>query len=148
MLDKSLDRNWWALRLTYGLVPIVAGIDKFTNFLVDWTQYLSPLALKVVPVSASTFMMVVGVVEIVAGVLVLSRFTRVGAYVVAAWLLAIAVNLVTTGHYLDIAVRDIVMSVGAFTLAKMSEVRAGITARNEVGARSHVAHAHHPAAAT
>lgn len=136
MQAKSLDQSWWALRLTYGLVPIVAGLDKFTNLLVDWTQYLNPLALDLLPISATTFMMIVGVIEIFAGVLVLSRYTRIGAYVVSAWLVAIAVNLITTGNYLDVAVRDIVMSIGAFTLAKMSEARSASTARDEAGRRT------------
>lgn len=136
MREEALDRTWWALRLTYGLVPIIAGLDKFTNVLVDWTQYLSPLALDIVPVSASTFMMIVGVIEILAGVLVLTRYTRIGAYVVGAWLVGIAVNLLTTGAYFDVAVRDVVMSIGAFTLAKMSEVRSEVAAREDAGIHS------------
>ena len=123
MQDPRLDTPWWTLRLTYGLVPIVAGLDKFTNLLVDWEQYLSPYALEVLPVSGSTFMYAVGVIEIIAGALVLSRFTRFGAYLVSAWLLGIAINLLTTGTYFDIAVRDVVMSIGAFSLAKLTEAR-------------------------
>lgn len=143
MRDETLDRYWWALRLTYGLVPIVAGLDKFTNILVDWTRYLSPLALDIVPVSASTFMMIVGVIEIFAGVLVLSRYTRIGAYVVGAWLVGIAANLLTTGAYFDVAVRDVVMSIGAFTLAKMSAVRSEVTARDDASARTPAGAPHH-----
>jgi hypothetical protein len=146
MQDKSLDRTWWALRLTYGLVPIVAGLDKYTNLLVDWTQYLNPLVLDILPISAATFMMIVGVIEILAGMLVLSRFTRIGAYVVGAWLVAIALNLVTTGAYLDVAVRDIVMSIGAFTLAKLTEARSVTVARDETGRRTDVTPARHAAA--
>lgn len=143
MEDESLNRYWWGLRLTYGLVPIVAGLDKFTNLLVDWPQYLSPLATDVLPVSASTFMMAVGVIEVLAGVLVLSRYTRIGAYVVGAWLVAIAINLITTGNYFDIAVRDIVMSIGAFTLAGLSALRSESTVREDVGERTHVPRPHH-----
>jgi uncharacterized membrane protein YphA (DoxX/SURF4 family) len=146
MQDKTLDRSWWTLRLTYGLVPIVAGLDKFTNLLVDWTQYLSPLALEVLPISAATFMMIVGVIEILAGVLVLSRYTRVGAFVVSAWLVAIAVNLLTTGSYFDVAVRDVVMSIGAFTLAKLTEVRSRTAARDGANVPDHAAHPRHAAA--
>jgi uncharacterized membrane protein YphA (DoxX/SURF4 family) len=108
------------LKLTYGLVPIVAGADKFTNLLVDWKQYLNPLLVKVLPVSPSAFMMIVGVIEIVAGALVLSRYTKIGAYVVSAWLAAIGLSLITSGHFLDVAVRDLVMSIGAFTLAQLA----------------------------
>ena len=146
MHETSLDRYWWGLRLTYGLVPIIAGLDKFTNLLVDWEQYLSPLALDIVPVSATTFMMVVGVIEIFAGVLVLSRYTRIGAYVVGAWLVAIAINLLMTGNYLDIAVRDVVMSISAFTLAKMTEARSRTSARAGAGGRIHATPPTHAAA--
>ncbi|PTL77557.1 DoxX family protein [Vitiosangium sp. GDMCC 1.1324] len=121
-MDRRLNQSWWALKLALGVVPIVAGLDKFFNLLTDWQQYLSPLVSRVIP--ASTFMHAVGVIEIVAGLLVLSRWTRVGAYIVAAWLVGIALNLLTTGHYFDIAVRDLVMAVGAFTLGRLSEVRA------------------------
>jgi uncharacterized membrane protein YphA (DoxX/SURF4 family) len=123
MLTEKLDKQWWTLRLVYGLVPIVAGLDKFTNLLTDWKSYLSPLVVRALPFSPQVFMSAIGVIEIVAGILVLSRLTRIGAYVVSAWLVAIALNLLTTGHFFDIAVRDLVMAVGAFVLAKMTEVR-------------------------
>lgn len=123
MLDKRLDTSWWALRLAYGLVPIVAGLDKFTNLLADWPAYLSPLALRVLPFSGATFMHIVGVIEIVAGIIVLSKATRIGAYIVSAWLVCIALNLVASGHYFDVAVRDIVLAIGSFVLARMTEVR-------------------------
>jgi len=137
MQEPAIDRPWWTLRLTYGLVPIIAGIDKFTNLLTDWTQYLSPLATKVVPVSAPTFMHAVGIIEIIAGVLVLNqRTTRFGAYLVSAWLTCIALDLVSMGSYLDVAVRDLVMGIGAFTLAKLTELRAHGRATNEQEGRS------------
>jgi uncharacterized membrane protein YphA (DoxX/SURF4 family) len=120
-MDAKLNQSWWALRLVYGLVPIVAGLDKFTNLLTDWKQYLNPMIANAIP--AATFMHIVGVIEIVAGVLVLSRFTRLGAYVVAAWLVGIALNLVTAGHFFDVAVRDLSMAAGAFVLGRLSEAR-------------------------
>src|SRR6476661_1438961 len=107
------------LRLTYGLVPIVAGLDKFTNLLTNWESMLSPGMTAMLPVSAHTFMMVVGIIEIVAGVLVLLR-PRIGAWVVMGWLIAIALTLVAGGHNFDVAVRDLVMAVGAWTLARLS----------------------------
>ena len=64
MLDTRLNQPWWILRLAFGLVPIVAGLDKFTNLLTHWEQYLSPLATAILPISATTFMHVVGVIEI------------------------------------------------------------------------------------
>jgi uncharacterized membrane protein YphA (DoxX/SURF4 family) len=110
------------LRLTYGLVPIVAGLDKFTNLLVHWEKYLPNQIASLLPVTPATFMLIVGVIEIVAGLAVLTVLTRLGAYVVMAWLLLIAVNLVIGGYY-DIAVRDIVMAIGAFVLGQASAVR-------------------------
>ncbi|HEX8823066.1 MAG TPA: DoxX family protein, partial [Archangium sp.] len=124
-MDSRLNQSWWALKIAFGVVPIVAGLDKFFNLLTNWEQYLSPLVARVIP--ASTFMHAVGIIEIAAGLLVLSKLTRLGAYVVAAWLVGIALNLLGMGHYFDIAVRDLVMAVGAFTLARLSEVRAPAT---------------------
>lgn len=123
--DHRLNTAWWALRIGLGLGPIIAGIDKFFNILADWSMYLSPLATKVVPVSAPTFMHMVGMVEIIAGLIVLSRWTRIGSYVVMAWLLGIAVNLLTTGMFYDLAVRDVEIAVGAFALSQLTAVRDG-----------------------
>lgn len=125
MQNAKLDRLWWTLRITFGLVPMIAGLDKFTNVLTDWTHYLNPLATQIVPVSAQTFMHGVGLVEMLAGVLVLlPRTTRFGAYLVGAWLALVALSLVMMGAYLDVAVRDLVMGIGAITLAKLTELRA------------------------
>jgi uncharacterized membrane protein YphA (DoxX/SURF4 family) len=108
------------LRILFGLVPLVAGLDKFTNFLADWTAYLNPIVLRIVPMTATGFMHVVGVIEIVAGVLVLAK-PRVGAIIVLAWLIAIALQLIVWGRFLDIAVRDLAMALGgALTLARLT----------------------------
>ncbi|MEP7374947.1 MAG: hypothetical protein ABI675_16240 [Chitinophagaceae bacterium] len=107
------------LKYTYGLVPIVAGTDKFTNLLADWKNYLSVSMVNMLPFSAGTFMSIVGVIEIVAGILVLSR-PSTGAFVVMGWLAAIALTLIFGGHYFDVAVRDLVMAVGAWSLGKLS----------------------------
>lgn len=125
------------LKLTYGLVPIVAGADKFTNLLVDWKQYLNPHLANMLPFSPSTFMMLVGVIEIVAGLLVLSRFTKIGAYVVSAWLAAIGLTLLTSGRFLDVAVRDVVMGIGAFSLAQLAPSLSFARQRSEAPARRH-----------
>ena len=108
------------LKYTYGLVPIVAGLDKFTNLLTDWKNYLSPSMVNMLPLSAGAFMAIVGAIEIVAGVLVLVR-PLIGAWVVMAWLVAIALTLIFGGHYFDVAVRDLVMAIGAWSLAKLSQ---------------------------
>jgi uncharacterized membrane protein YphA (DoxX/SURF4 family) len=103
------------LRWTYGLVPVVAGADKFMNLLTDWDKYLAPVVTDIIPLSPAVFMAVVGVIEIIAGVIVLVK-PKLGSLVVAGWLLAIALNLLLTGQYFDVAVRDVVMAIGAFSL--------------------------------
>jgi len=107
------------LYYTFGIVPIVAGLDKFTNILTDWTQYLSSGMVDMLPFEASTFMIVVGIIEIIAGVLVLMR-PIIGSYVVMAWLILIALTLIFSGSFLDVAVRDLVMAIAAFSLAQLS----------------------------
>lgn len=106
-------------------MPIAAGADKFANLLTDWEHYLSPVARRLVPMRPRTFMRAVGVIEIAAGALVLNRRTaRVGAYVVGAWLGAITLDLLTTRKNYDVAVRDIVLGIGALTLGRLLRVRA------------------------
>lgn len=125
MMRKELESAWWMLRLGFGAAPALAGLDKIfrTNLLADWPAYISPLATAVLPISGETFMQVTGVVELAVGLMVLTMATRVGAYIASAWLVAIALNLVTTGHYFDVAVRDLLMAVAAYTLARLTEVR-------------------------
>jgi uncharacterized membrane protein len=122
--DSRLDQSWWLLRIGLGVGPFLAGLDKYFNFLANWPAYISPLALKMLPFSGQTFMHIVGVIEMIVGLAILTRWTRFGAYVASAWLVAIAVNLVMTGAYLDVAVRDLEMALAAFVLARLTEVRA------------------------
>jgi uncharacterized membrane protein YphA (DoxX/SURF4 family) len=121
--DDRLNASWWALRIGLGAGPIITGTDKFFNKLADWTMYLSPLATKVVPITPATFMHIVGVVEIIAGLVVLSRWTKIGSYVVMLWLLSIAINLVTMGMFYDLAMRDVEIAIGAFALSQLTAVR-------------------------
>lgn len=122
-MDQRLNAPYWALRIGLGLGAFLAGLDKFFNILADWEMYLSPLATKLIPVSAPVFMRVVGVIEMLAGALLLIGVTEIGGYIVMAWLLAIAINLVTTGQFYDLAVRDVEIAIGAFTLARLTAVR-------------------------
>jgi hypothetical protein len=132
-MNDTLNPAYWALRLTYGLVPLLAGLDKFFGLLADWESYLSPAVAALLPVSPGAFMMAVGVIEMAVGLAVLTRFTRLGALVAAVWLVLIALNLIAAG-ILDVAVRDLAMAVGAFTLARLEAVRAAAPGR--AGARS------------
>lgn len=121
-MDKRLNVPWMALRFGIGLTATLAGLDKFFNLLADWGSYVSPLAAQALPVSVGTFMGLVGLIEIAVGVAILTGWTRLGAYVASGWLLGVAANLVAAGFY-DVAVRDVVMSLAAFTLARLAEVR-------------------------
>ncbi|MGC1621050.1 MAG: hypothetical protein WA765_21345 [Candidatus Acidiferrum sp.] len=123
--DSRLNASWWALRIGVGLGPIIAGVDKYFNKLTDWGMYLSPLATKIIPVSDKTFMHGVGIIEIIAGLIVLSKWTKIGSYIVMLWLLGIAVNLLTTGMFYDLALRDVEIAVGAFALSQLTAVREG-----------------------
>jgi uncharacterized membrane protein YphA (DoxX/SURF4 family) len=109
------------LRIAFTVAPILFGLDKFFDVLVDWEQYLAPWIDDIVPGSAATAMHLVGVVEIIAGVLVALK-PRYGAYVVAAWLGGIIVNLLTYSGYYDIALRDFGLMLGALTLARLASV--------------------------
>lgn len=122
-MDQRLNVPYWVLRIGIGLTAFLAGLDKFFNILTDWTMYLSPIAARMIPLSPPAFMRVVGVIEMIAGAIVLAGLTRIGGYIVMAWLIAIAVNLVTTGMFYDLAVRDVDVSLGAFVLARLSEIR-------------------------
>ena len=103
------------LKWTYGLVPILAGADKFTHLLTDWNKYLAPPIVDILPISTNSFMIIVGLVEIVAGILVIVK-PKIGSLIVGLWLLGIALNLLLTQQYYDVAVRDTVMAIGAFSL--------------------------------
>jgi hypothetical protein len=129
-----LTTPWWALRAGLGAAAFLAGLDKFFNLLADWPGYLSPLVTNVMPIGASTLMHAVGVIEMIVGAVILAGYTQLGGYVAAAWLIGIAVNLVTTGRYFDIAVRDVAMAIAAFTLARLTEAGVGADARERVGA--------------
>jgi len=128
MIDSRIAVTWWSLRIGLGATAFLAGLDKFFNLLADWPQYLSPLAQSLIPLNPQTFMQVVGVIEMIAGATVLFASARLGGYVVSAWLVGISFNLLLTGNYFDIAVRDLVMAVAAFGLARLSEYRAEVTA--------------------
>ncbi len=127
MNSNRLTTPWWALRTALGAAAFLAGLDKYFNLLANWPGYLSPLAVSLLPMSASSLMHVIGIIEMAVGAVILTGYTRVGGYVAALWLLAIAANLVATGRYFDVAVRDVAMAIAAFTLARLTE--AGIGAR-------------------
>jgi hypothetical protein len=113
-------RAFQLLRTVFVIAPIAFGLDKFANLLTDWTIYLAPWINDVVPGNAQQAMYAVGVVEIAAGFLV-AVAPRIGAFVVAAWLLGIIVDLLTLGDFYDVALRDFGLLVGALALGLLAE---------------------------
>jgi len=122
-----MNTAWMALRLAFFIGPFVAGLDKFFHFLVNWDQYLSPIAQRVLGGLSHPFMLAAGVIEMAVGLMVITKWPRMGAYIASIWLLLIALNLITTGQYFDIALRDVGLAFSSFGLAKLSEgIAAGV----------------------
>ncbi len=107
------------LHVGFIVAPILAGVDKFLDLMTDWTMYLTPLVPKILGMQARSFMYIVGVIEIFAGLVVAVK-PRIGAYVVAAWLAGIIINLLTVPGFYDIALRDFGLMLGALALARLS----------------------------
>jgi hypothetical protein len=111
------------LRTVFTVAPILFGLDKFTNLLTDWTMYLAPVVTSVIPLPAQSIMYIVGVVEIIAGVMVALR-PLFGSALVAAWLLGIIINLIVLGGFYDVALRDFGLLMGALALNRLSPRKA------------------------
>jgi hypothetical protein len=119
--QQALKQTFNLLKYTFIIVPIVAGADKFTNLLTHWEQYVNPSIAGLLPVSASVFMMIVGVIEIAAGIIVLKK-AEIGGYIVAGWLTVVALTLLIGVNYVDVAVRDLVMAISALSMARISKI--------------------------
>jgi uncharacterized membrane protein YphA (DoxX/SURF4 family) len=124
-MDNNSHQAFLILRLGFTVAPIIAGLDKFLQLLTNWDKYLAPAVPNTLGVAPHTFMMIVGVIEIAAGVLV-AIAPRIGGYVVSAWLVGIIVNLLLVGGYLDVALRDLGLSLGALALARLAESEARV----------------------
>jgi uncharacterized membrane protein YphA (DoxX/SURF4 family) len=131
LVSKELNAGYWALRTAFGLGSLVAGLDKFTSRLVDWERYLSPVIRQMLPINGALFMRFVGVIEIVVGLAILFGATRVFGYIAMLWLWAIAANLISSGGYYDIAMRDILLGMGAYALARVTEARYSVLYADE-----------------
>ena len=114
-------QSFWLLRIGYTLIPLTMGIDKFFNGLVYWPKYLADWIANILPGTPQQIMYGVGVVEIIAGILVALK-PRYAAYVVAAWLAGIVINLFSYGEWLDVAVRDLGLLGGALVLGRLASV--------------------------
>lgn len=111
---------WRILQIAFIILPIIAGLDKFFNFLTFWPGYLSPPAFSIMRENSQNFMMLAGLIEIIVGIGVIFK-PKIFGYIVAIWLLLIVVNLLVHGRYLDVALRDLGLALAAFALGKLSE---------------------------
>lgn len=118
--DMSLRGAWNALRFTYGIGFVVLGVDKFFNFITDWQIYLWQELPTAFGVDATMLVYAAGVVEIVAGLAILSRFARAGGYILGTWLLLVVANLVLRGNFWEVAISQLMIAVGAYTFAQLT----------------------------
>ena len=120
-VSAAAHQAFWLLRITFTIAPILFGVDKFFNWSVQWPDYLAGWINSIVPGSGQDFMYLVGAIEIAAGVLV-AVAPRIGAFVVAAWLLGIVINLLTKNppQYYDIALRDFGLMLAALTFGRLA----------------------------
>ncbi|PKL80800.1 MAG: hypothetical protein CVV25_02470 [Ignavibacteriae bacterium HGW-Ignavibacteriae-4] len=118
-MTSIIQKIYTILKYVFVVVPIVAGLDKFTNILTDWSQYVNPILAQTIPMNTDSFMMIIGVIEIAAGLLVLLK-TKLGALVVSIWLALIALSLIASFSFVDVAVRDLVMAISAYILYLLS----------------------------
>jgi hypothetical protein len=133
-MDTRLNGTITALRIAIGLMATLAGLDKFFNLLTNWEAYVAPVAQQLLPFSTATLMAIVGVVEFAVGITILVIRPSLGAFVASAWLVLVALNLVLGAH-LDIAVRDLVLAVAAYALARFELIRETIPAAASAGQR-------------
>lgn len=121
MNNIKVFQTWSLLRITYALVPILLGLDKcFTGLIVDWSRYVSPIVMAYVPFAMAQFLILIGIIEIIAG-FVVWFYPRLGAYIIVAWLALIIGNLVSMHAFYDIIARDVVIAIGALALAWLSQ---------------------------
>ena len=119
-MNRESHQAFLILRFGFTVAPIIAGLDKFAQVLTHWDKYLAPAVSNALGIAPHTFMMAVGVIEIVAGLVVAVK-PRFGGYLVAAWLVGIIIDLVMVGGYLDVALRDLGLCLGALALARLAE---------------------------
>ncbi|HSX26113.1 MAG TPA: hypothetical protein VLE89_03810 [Chlamydiales bacterium] len=122
-MEHAAKQAYGLLRFVFIVIPIVAGLDKFFHLLVNWEQYLSPMAMNMLGGHGSGFMMAVGVIEIIAGLGVWFK-PKIFSYIVALWLALIIVNLITLHNYYDVAARDLGLCLSALALGRLSSVYA------------------------
>jgi uncharacterized membrane protein YphA (DoxX/SURF4 family) len=117
---RVVSSAWWTLRLTLGIAAFVSGLDKFFNVIVHWSKYIAPVFERMLPFSPTSFMYIVGVIEMIVGVMILfSPWQRLFGWIFALWFWSIALNVLLAGFF-DIAVRDIIIGITGATFAQLS----------------------------
>jgi hypothetical protein len=129
--EARLMAAWWALRIGLGVGMLAAGVDKYFDKLATWSMYVSPLAERLLPVSEELFLRSVGTFEALLGLAILTRWTRLGGYLMALWLVSIAANLAATGSFWDLAMRDSEIALAAFALARLTAWREALQAARQ-----------------
>jgi uncharacterized membrane protein YphA (DoxX/SURF4 family) len=140
-MDRRLESAYLTLRVGLGAIAVVAGLDKFFNLLTFWPHYVAAPFAKLMPITPQLFMYIVGVIEVIVGVAILAKWSRYFGYVLMVWMWCIAIDLIAARLF-DIAARDVAISLGAFALAKLSEVhdRVPLTTGRPVPTRPIAAH--------
>jgi hypothetical protein len=119
--DHQLNSMWTISKYVYGLVPIIIGLDKFFFFIVDWNIYVSPYAQSIIPINY--LVPGIGIIEIIAGLLILTHWPRYGAYLVAAWIGMVIINLFMIGGMYDIILRDIAIAFGYIMFGQLTKLK-------------------------
>ena len=119
LADRASNQAYQILHVAFIAAPTIAGVDKFFHLLANWDQYLAPQIARLLPITTHGFMLIVGAIEVAAGLLVAVK-PKIGAYVVAAWLAGIIINLLILGTFFDVALRDFGLMLGALALGRLS----------------------------
>jgi hypothetical protein len=121
-MDSHVTAAWRSLRFAYGAVVLLAGLDKVfgTNLITFWPKYVSPFVAGTLPISIGAFIVIIGIIEVVVAILLFTKWTMLASYVSVAWLVLISINLLMIGGMLDIAIRDLLLAVGAFAGAQLA----------------------------
>lgn len=118
---KNLVSSFKLLKITFGVIPIISGLDKFTNLLTYWEKYLPTYVINIFPLPVYQIMMIIGIVEIISGILMIYK-PAIGGTIGAIMLTAISLSLIMEGKYLDEAIRIFMMAVGAFFIARNARI--------------------------
>lgn len=122
-IKHKFNMTWMMLKVSYGLLFIVLGVDKFLNIITNWSIYINHSILNVLPLTIDQFIMGLAIIEIIIGLMIITAFTRMGSALAVLWFLIIAIDLISLGRFYDIATRDIMLAIGAIALTNLTQIR-------------------------